>query len=743
MQIISVALLAIDVATRERGLGAVVAPVAGFASASPGEAAAAAAAVVVGGLGDATVTLEDAGAPFADTVAFSMSASGGASPLMQSSGGGGFSGVGSGGALAFEAASSLSHKLTELGRRPVPALLPPALLLRPSKGFESPVMSLTLMFTTAGYAVCQLLWAVLCMASEAMAAHSPSLRVFRSGWLLLLSLLTALCSLLTVTQGPLRRGLSAVIQSDSLRDVGDSVRWVLPFQLGSWPQSWHAALTCVALFALCTFASQYLAQSSPLLAPLVADVVLRRPLAAGVAASPHSPYRSAALTFNGAPTPEQLPQLLQLLASHGALATFFLDAATVQRDAATVEALLQAGHEVGCLGLAGAHWSSEIAADIARTRDALESHLAAVRAKAANGGLLSPCLGSPLSLGPSPLANASGFNAAAPQTAISQQHKQGQHLHGGSGTVITAGSSTSTGSGGFTPSAGAAAGSASAASATAGAPHPPFAAGPSGGGSSPRIRARRASAGAAALAAEMAAFSLAPVPEPPQLSAVAAGGAGGAAAGTLGPLSGGSSGGIESEIRGPHASSGAASGHRSPRGRSASPARASRVAAVHAAQAGLQNGTAPAALEAPQPGLSIAQPVAMPTAQLQQRVAWFRPQDASRDMIVLRAANAAGLRVCLWTATPYDWCARLEQVSERLTDQLGGPELAPGAIIQLHVTLPDWLQAPAAARWPKHDPLCSTAETLALLRRWDITGVTLSALLGSHVAAAKHRFSID
>lgn len=733
MQIISVALLAIDVATRERGFGSVDAPAAGFGSASPGEAAAAAAAMVVGGLGDATVALDDAGASFAETVAFSMSANGGASPLFGSSGSSsGFDatgGLGSGGGLAFEAAAnSISHKLTELGRRPVPALLPPALLLRPSKGFESPVMSLTLMFTTAGYAVCQLLWAVLCMVSETMAAHSPSLRVFRSGWLLLLSLLTALCSLLTVTQGPLRRGLSAVIQSDSLRDVGDSVRWVLPFQLGSWPQSWHAALTCVALFALCTFASQYLAQSSPLLAPLVADVVLRRPQAAGLAASPHSPYRSAALTFNGAPSPEELPRLLQLLASHGALATFFLDAATVQRDAATVEALLYAGHEVGCLGLAGAHWSSEIAADIARTKEALEAHLAAVRAKAGFPPLLSPStnssLGSPLSFHNAP--------AASPAANVGVQQKPsqlnvGQHQQTGSAGVLAAGSSTSTSSGlgstsgGLTPTAHAA---------TAG--HAGGSQAANAGGSSPRIRARRASAGAAVLAAEMGAFSLASSAEAPQLTSLSAQPAGGSS-GSFG--SSGSTG--EHGARG--ASPGA--GHRSPRGRSSSPARASRVPAAHTH---VSHGGA--AVELPHPAMSISAPLLSPPAQplqLQQRVAWFRPQDASRDMVVLRAANAAGLRVCLWTATPYDWCARLEQVSERLTDQLGGPDLAPGAIIQLHVTLPDWLQAPAAARWPKHDPLASTSETLALLRRWDIMSVTLSALLGSHVAAAKHRFSID
>jgi hypothetical protein len=128
---------------------------------------------------------------------------------------------------------------------------------------------------------------------------------------------------------------------------------------------------------------------------------------------------------------------------------------------------------------------------------------------------------------------------------------------------------------------------------------------------------------------------------------------------------------------------------------------------------------------------------------IQHRVAWFRPQDASRDLTVLRAANMSGLRVAFWTATPYDWCVRRGQVSERLRDQLGGPSAAPGAILQLHVSLPDWLQAPKAAQWPAHDVLGTTAEVLQLLQEWGLSGVSLSSLLGSHVAADRHRFSID
>jgi len=165
------------------------------------------------------------------------------------------------------------------------------------------MLSLTLLYVTAGYALCQLLFAVMCMFGEALAAHSPSLRVFRSGWLFVLAMLTAVCALMTVTQGHLQPLLGGVFRASAFEAAGVAVRAWMPFGVGEWPESWHVALATSALIALCCFATQYLAQSSPLLAPLVADVVLRRPEAMDVSASPTTSFRCVALTFNGAPDP--------------------------------------------------------------------------------------------------------------------------------------------------------------------------------------------------------------------------------------------------------------------------------------------------------------------------------------------------------------------------------------------------------------------------------------------------------
>ncbi len=60
--------------------------------------------------------------------------------------------------------------------------------------------------------------------------------------------------------------------------------------------------------------------------------------------------RTLVLTFDDGPGPTLTPKLLRLLASHGARATFFLTGFRARRHPEVVDAVVTAGHEVGCHG---------------------------------------------------------------------------------------------------------------------------------------------------------------------------------------------------------------------------------------------------------------------------------------------------------------------------------------------------------------------------------------------------------
>jgi hypothetical protein len=273
VQIISVALLAIDVASREEMMSSVQRLAQSSVSGSLDAAS----------LLGASATSVAAGAPIATKAEGDQSFEARLAKVLPSM-------------------DRLSGAIKRGLEESVPPLLPESFLLLRAEG-GVPMLSLTLLYVTAGYALCQLLFAVMCMFGEALAAHSPSLRVFRSGWLFVLAMLTAVCALMTVTQGHLQPLLGGVFRASAFEAAGVAVRAWMPFGVGEWPESWHVALATSALIALCCFATQYLAQSSPLLAPLVADVVLRRPEAMDVSASPTTSFRCVALTFNGAPDP--------------------------------------------------------------------------------------------------------------------------------------------------------------------------------------------------------------------------------------------------------------------------------------------------------------------------------------------------------------------------------------------------------------------------------------------------------
>jgi len=441
------------------------------------------------------------------------------------------------------------------------------------------------------------------------------------------------------------------------------------------------------------------------------------------------------------PLLQTLPRLLELLAQHNAYGTFFLDAASVQQKGDLVDTLLLAGHEVGCLGLAGAHWSTEIAADIALTRDALQKRVEACldvltqRASRIGGGGLADLRG----IGSN---GVDGVNGSAGADGI-----------GSRPTVdIASGDSASH--------------SYASNGSSSGVQHPPPAS----------RRGRLRSASPRPIRGKTESGSRSPHHRPID----------GAASVTNGPLSGSdpvtfSAHGLLPAVAGfARPGDGVMRGSRSAvalpalgahdsilppvlgsgPGSGSGGLKASRQASGGAGQRSHDTMDAPGAPAPGEHGPSTASyrqhplpdgsggplacaPASQALHSIQHRVAWFRPQDASRDLTVLRAANMSGLRVAFWTATPYDWCVRRGQVSERLRDQLGGPRAAPGAILQLHVSLPDWLQAPKAAQWPAHDVLGTTAEVLQLLQEWGLSGVSLSSLLGSHVAADRHRFSID
>lgn len=65
--------------------------------------------------------------------------------------------------------------------------------------------------------------------------------------------------------------------------------------------------------------------------------------------------RGVALTFDDGPDPEWTPRVLDLLAEHGAKATFFLVGERAQRESALVQRMLTEGHGVGSHSMAHEH----------------------------------------------------------------------------------------------------------------------------------------------------------------------------------------------------------------------------------------------------------------------------------------------------------------------------------------------------------------------------------------------------
>lgn len=87
--------------------------------------------------------------------------------------------------------------------------------------------------------------------------------------------------------------------------------------------------------------------------------------------------RRLALTFDDGPNPEQTPQLLELLAEHGAKATFFLIGRWAEREPALIRRLVAEGHAIGnhtfvhpTMPAHGARWIRD---DLRRCREAVEA----------------------------------------------------------------------------------------------------------------------------------------------------------------------------------------------------------------------------------------------------------------------------------------------------------------------------------------------------------------------------------
>lgn len=99
---------------------------------------------------------------------------------------------------------------------------------------------------------------------------------------------------------------------------------------------------------------------------------------------------------------------------------------------------------------------------------------------------------------------------------------------------------------------------------------------------------------------------------------------------------------------------------------------------------------------------------------LHRPIQWYRPQDASRDVCVLRAANAAGLHVALWSVCPFDWDATPQTIRSRIHAQCSGD--VRGVIVSLNLSVPAYLAAPAAAQRPPHDVLMATRESINAIR---------------------------
>jgi peptidoglycan/xylan/chitin deacetylase (PgdA/CDA1 family) len=114
-------------------------------------------------------------------------------------------------------------------------------------------------------------------------------------------------------------------------------------------------------------------------------------------------------------------------------------------------------------------------------------------------------------------------------------------------------------------------------------------------------------------------------------------------------------------------------------------------------------------------------------------VAWYRPQDGSRDARVLRAANRAGLAVALWSLCPFDWDAAPGEVAARLREQVAhtpaGGRTSSGAIVCLQARVPDYLAASTAAHRPKPDVVAAARQAMDVLQKDErVALITLSEL---------------
>jgi peptidoglycan/xylan/chitin deacetylase (PgdA/CDA1 family) len=106
---------------------------------------------------------------------------------------------------------------------------------------------------------------------------------------------------------------------------------------------------------------------------------------------------------------------------------------------------------------------------------------------------------------------------------------------------------------------------------------------------------------------------------------------------------------------------------------------------------------------------------------------WFRPQDGSRDVRVLRGANREGLAVALWSVCPYDWAGLPSELQARAVAQAG--TRGGGDVVVLHAVLPDYLQPPSAAHAPPHNVVEATRAVLAgLAAAHRQSAVTMSEL---------------
>ena len=145
------------------------------------------------------------------------------------------------------------------------------------------------------------------------------------------------------------------------------------------------------------------------------------------------------------------------------------------------------------------------------------------------------------------------------------------------------------------------------------------------------------------------------------------------------------------------------------------------------------------------PSSGPSSPISSGPGAVASQPAWYRPADGSRAANELRAANARGLGVALWSACPYDWDASREEVAARLAAQLDAQSAGPadvsrganGAVIALQHTLPAYLETPQAAHRPPHDVVAATAVALDVLSARGVASfVTLSALSPSIGRAA-------